>query len=148
MYQMIRVNTLRQRQNGRHLADNILKWIFLNENVANAIKISLKFVPKVPNDNNPALSHIMGCRQTGDKPLSEPMMALLTDAYICIPQPRWVNTLPYVSQYYIASLGTVDIHNIIASVIFILVVFRHSWQCLGGQIITLSGPSHHTLRKR
>ena len=27
------VNTLRPRQNGRHFPDNILKWIFLNENV-------------------------------------------------------------------------------------------------------------------
>ena len=42
------VNTLRPRQNGRHFADDILKCIFLNENVSIAIKISLKFVPKGP----------------------------------------------------------------------------------------------------
>ena len=31
--------------NGRHFADDIFKWIFLNENVWIPIKISLKFVP-------------------------------------------------------------------------------------------------------
>ena len=37
------------------LADDILKYIFLNENARISIKISLKFVPKGPIDNNPAL---------------------------------------------------------------------------------------------
>ena len=27
------INTLRSRQNGRHFADDILKYIFLNENI-------------------------------------------------------------------------------------------------------------------
>ena len=40
------VNTLRPRQNGRHLAGNIFIYIFLNENVWISIKISLKTVPK------------------------------------------------------------------------------------------------------
>ena len=48
-------NTLRPRQNGRHFADVILKCISLNENVWIPIKISLKFVPKGPIDNIPAL---------------------------------------------------------------------------------------------
>ena len=47
-------NTLRPRQNGRHVAD-IFKCIFFNENVWIPIEISFKFVPKVPNDNIPAL---------------------------------------------------------------------------------------------
>ena len=42
-------------QNGRHFADNILKCIFLNENVWIRIEISLKFVHKGPIDNIPAL---------------------------------------------------------------------------------------------
>ena len=42
-------------QNGRHFADDILKGIFLNENVWIPIEISLKFVPKGPIDNIPAL---------------------------------------------------------------------------------------------
>ena len=40
------------------------------------IKISLKFVPKGPIDNNPALVQI------GNKPLSEPMLTRFTDAYM------------------------------------------------------------------
>ena len=41
-------------QNGRHFADGILICIFVNEKFCILIKISLKFVPKGPNDNNPA----------------------------------------------------------------------------------------------
>ena len=48
-------NTLRLRQNGRHFADDTLKYILLNENVWIPIEISLKFVPKGPIDNIPAL---------------------------------------------------------------------------------------------
>ena len=39
------INSLRQRQNGRHFPDNIFRYIFVNENVCISIKISLKFVP-------------------------------------------------------------------------------------------------------
>ena len=37
------------------LADDIFKWVFLNENGRIRIQISLKFVPKSPIDNKPAL---------------------------------------------------------------------------------------------
>ena len=37
------------------LADRIFKSIFFNEKFCILIKISLKFVPKGPNDNNTAL---------------------------------------------------------------------------------------------
>ena len=85
-------NTLRPRQNGRRFADNTFKCIFLNENVWISIKISLKFVPKGPMNNNPALVQIMAWRRSGDKPLSEPMMvSLLT--HICVARPQWVNIL-------------------------------------------------------
>ena len=85
----ISVNTLRPRQNGCHFADDILKWIFLNENVWISIKISLKFVLKGPINNIPALVQIMAWRQPGDNPLSEPMMvSLLT--HICVTRPQWV----------------------------------------------------------
>ena len=49
------INSLRLRQNGPHFADDILKCIFLNENVLIPIEISLKFVSKGPIDNIPAL---------------------------------------------------------------------------------------------
>ena len=67
-------NILRLRQNGCHFADDIFKYIFLNENVWILIKISLKFVPKCPINNIPALVQKMAWRRPGDKPLSEPMM--------------------------------------------------------------------------
>ena len=37
------------------LADDIFKYIFLNENDRILIQFSLKFVPDAPIDNNPAL---------------------------------------------------------------------------------------------
>ena len=81
--------TLRPRQTGRHFADDIFKWNFLNDNVWIPIKISLKFVPKVRINNIPALVQIMVWRRSGDKPLSEPMIfSLLT--HICVSRPQWV----------------------------------------------------------
>ena len=38
-----------------NLADDIFKCIFLNENDRISIQISLKFVPRSPIDNKPAL---------------------------------------------------------------------------------------------
>ena len=52
-------NTLRQKQNGRRFPDDTFKCIFSNENVRISMKISLKFVPKVPINNIPALIQIM-----------------------------------------------------------------------------------------
>ena len=84
-------NTLR-RQNGRHFADDIFKWIFLNENVWISIKISLKFVPQGFSINNIlALVQIMAWRRSGDKPLSGPMLFRLPTR-ICVTRPQWVNT--------------------------------------------------------
>ena len=70
-------NTLRPRQNGRRFLDDILKRIFLNENVWVSISISLKFVPKGSISNISALVQIMAWHRPGDKPLSEPMVAYL-----------------------------------------------------------------------
>ena len=89
-HSMRKFNTLRPRQNGRHFADDTFKRIFLNENVRISIKISLKFVPKCPINNIPALVQIMAWRRPGDKPLSEPMMISLP-THICVTRPQWVN---------------------------------------------------------
>ena len=90
--------TLRTKQNGHQFPDNIFKCIFLNENIWNLIKISLKFVPKVPVNNIPALVKIMAWHRQGDKPLSEPMMvSLLMDT--CSSQPQWVKDFEFVSAY-------------------------------------------------
>ena len=76
-------NTLGSRQNGRHFANDILKYIFLNENIWILLQISLKFVPKVQVNNIAALVQIMAWRQPIDKPLSEPMMVSLL-SHICV----------------------------------------------------------------
>ena len=86
------INTLRPRQNGRRFADDIFKYIFLNENVRILAKLSLKFVPEGPIDNIPALVQIMAWRRPGDKPLSETMMVRLP-THICVTRPQWVNSL-------------------------------------------------------
>ena len=85
------LNTLRPRQNGRHFLDDIFNWIFFNENVLIPITISLKFVPKDPMTNIPALVQKMAWRRPGDKPLSEPMMVKLL-MLICVTRPQWVNS--------------------------------------------------------
>ena len=81
-------NTLRLRKSGRHFPD-VLKWIFLNENVWILIEISLKFVPRGPINNMPALVQIMAWRQPGNKPFSEPMMVSLLTR-ICVTRPQWL----------------------------------------------------------
>ena len=70
-------------------ADDTFKRIFLNENVSISIKISLKFVPKGPINNIPALVQIMAWRRSGDKPLSEPML-VSSLMHICVTRPQWV----------------------------------------------------------
>ena len=86
------VNTLGPRQNGRHFADDIFECIFVNENVWVPIIISLKFVPKGPINNIPALVQIMAWRRSGDKPLSGTILvSLLT--HICVTRPQWVNVV-------------------------------------------------------
>ena len=64
------------------LADNIFKCIFVNEKFCILIKISLKFVPKGPIDNNSALVYIMAWHRIGYKPLSEPMVTWFIYAYM------------------------------------------------------------------
>ena len=84
-------NTLRQRRNEQHFADDIFKRIFFNENVWISIKISQRFVPKGPINNITVLVQIMTWRRSGDKPLSEPMMVRLL-THICVARPQWVKT--------------------------------------------------------
>ena len=84
------LNTLGPRQNGRYFPDDIFECIFMKENIWIPIKISLKFVPKSPINNIPALYQIMAWRRPGDKPLSEPMLVRLP-THICVTRPQWVN---------------------------------------------------------
>ena len=63
------------------LADDNVKCIFFNENDTILIWISLKFVPRCPIDNIPALVQVMAWHQTIDKPLHDPMLIEFTDPY-------------------------------------------------------------------
>ena len=76
------INSSLPGQNGRHFADDIFECIFMNEKFFILIQISLKFVPKGPNDNKSALVQVMAWRRTGDKPLPEPILTEFTDAYM------------------------------------------------------------------
>ena len=64
------------------MSDDIFKYIFLSENDRISIQISLKFVLRGPFDNKPSLFQVMAWRQTGDKPLPEPMLTKFTNAYM------------------------------------------------------------------
>ena len=105
-HQKHHINALRPRPNRRHVADDIFKCIFLNENVWIPIKISLKFVPKGPINNIPALVQIMAWCHSGDKPLSEPMMVNLP-THICVTRPQWVKpSLSKMTHYFIKNIDS------------------------------------------
>ena len=93
------VNTLRPRQHGPHFPDDIFKYILLNENVWITIKSSLKFVPKGPINNIPALVQIMAWHRPVDKPSSEPMLVSLP-THICVTRPQWVKLYMYYLHSY------------------------------------------------
>ena len=54
------------------------------------IKISLKFVPKDPINNIPALVQVIAWHRPGSKPLPEPMMFHLL-MHKCVTRPQWLN---------------------------------------------------------
>ena len=64
------------------LADDKFRCIFLNGSDRIPIRFPLKFVRRSPIYNKPALVQMMAWRWIGDKPLSEPMLAQITDAYM------------------------------------------------------------------
>ena len=115
------INTLRPRQNGRHVPDDIFKCIFLNENVRILIKISLNFVPNGPMNNNPASVQIMAWRRIGDKPLSEPMIVNLR-THICVTRSQWVK----------APCANFSVSDIYIQQLYFLNPFKHViiWQML------------------
>ena len=83
------------------LADDIFKCIFLNENIWISIRISLKFFLGVPMDNNPSLVQIMAWCLTGDKPLSEPMMAYFTEAYASLGLNELKRSDKYILTHFL-----------------------------------------------
>ena len=75
------ISTLRPRQNGCHIADNIFKFIFCF--------ISSKSVPKGPIDNIPEFIRIMAWSRPGEKPLFDPMI-VRSPKHVCVTGPHWV----------------------------------------------------------
>ena len=65
------ISSMRLRQNGCHFADDMYKHISLYGKCCILIQIN----------NMPTLVQIMACHQTGDKPLSKPMMAIFCWCY-------------------------------------------------------------------
>ena len=114
------LNTLRPREIGRHFADNIFKWIFLNKNVWISINISLKFVPRGSINDIPTLVQVMAWRWPGDKPLSEPKMVRLP-THICVTRPQWVNRMPAV----LLGLGDAQMHRLTWSSLVQLMAIQH-----------------------
>ena len=76
------VNSSSLGQNGRHFADDIFKYIFMNQKFSISIRISLKFVLKGQIDKKSALVKVMDWRRTGDKPLPETLLTQFIDAYM------------------------------------------------------------------
>ena len=68
--------------------DDIFKCIFLNESVWISNTIWLTFVPKGRIDIKTALVEIMAWHRTGNKPLSEPMVTYVENAYM--RHPAWI----------------------------------------------------------
>ena len=91
-------NTLRPIPIGRHFENDIFNSIFLNENLSILITISLKYVPKSLIDSKQALVQIMAGRRTGDKSLSETMIAWFSDAYMRHPASTGYVVMKYRLQ--------------------------------------------------
>ena len=78
-----RVNSSRPEPSGRHFADDIFKYILLNEKLSILSKISLIFLPEDPHPRQESvLFQVMAWHQIGIKPLFKPMMTQ-THVAIC-----------------------------------------------------------------
>ena len=83
---------MRPEQNGRHLENDISKWIFLKNNLSILFRISLKFAPKGAIDEKLILGQVMAWCWKGGKPLlKQRKQSLLIDIYI--NRPQWVNCI-------------------------------------------------------
>ena len=82
IYVNISFNSSRLGQNDHYFGRWQFQMHFFYENDVIPLRISLKFVPRSPINNKPALVQVIAWHQTGDKPLPEPMLTQLTDAYM------------------------------------------------------------------
>ena len=108
---------MRPTQNDRHITDDVSKCIFSNGNVWISVKISLKFVPKIPTNNIPAFVQIMAWRSSEDRPLSELIMASLL-THKCITRPQLIKSvMPSYALYYINDIASA--WSVLISVLFV-----------------------------
>ena len=98
------VNSSPPGQNSPHFPDDISRCLFGEWKILYFIKISLKFVPKGPIDNKPALVQIMDRPWIGTRPFSEPT---LTDSltHVCGTRGRWVNSSWHSDTYGVGDLS-------------------------------------------
>ena len=66
-----------------HFANDSFKFNFLNENLYFDSNFVVKFTHKGLSNNMPSLVQAIALGQTGDKTLSESIMAYFSDAYMC-----------------------------------------------------------------
>ena len=94
----LNVSSMHSQYLSRDKMDVISQTTFSNafSSMKIVIKFSLKFVPKGPIYNIPALVQIMAWRHPGAKPLSEPMVVSLP-THICVTRPQWVNMSDYLA---------------------------------------------------
>ena len=71
-----------------NLADDIFKYIFMNERFCISIRILLKFVSMGEIDNRTALVQAMAWRRAGDKPLTDSSLT-----HVCGTREKWVKPL-------------------------------------------------------
>ena len=75
-----------QNQNVHHIADDILKFMFLNEkDVCVLFQIGLKFIPGDTIDKKTLSGRIC------TKPLPETLMALFTVVSIYVAKSQWID---------------------------------------------------------
>ena len=75
IYQVVNIICVNHGQNGHHFGRQQFQMhFFFDENDGILIQISLKFVPRSPADNKPALAQVMAWPRRGDKPLPEPVL--------------------------------------------------------------------------
>ena len=86
------------------LAGDILKCIFLNQNDKIPIQISLKFVPRNPIYNEPALVQIMAWCRIGNKLLSESMMTWWPISLMYICSTRGGGGMNYSTKHFMPQI--------------------------------------------
>ena len=79
------INTLKPRQNGRHFAANIFKFILRVNNCCTGIKIPMIFVKKRSNWQYASSGSDSGLTPNERIILSEPMVVYFTDTHIRHP---------------------------------------------------------------